>query len=111
MIKMNEREITQEELGRAVGITKNILRYFEGKVVGQSYLGYSMLIDLLSNGHILLATGIRVQNYTLSDIQTLGMPMLEQLIREFYVPEFARQVMDNPVASIEKTKRMIEIWG
>lgn len=47
-------EITQEELNRAVTITRQISNYFESKVVGQSYLGYTLLISLMTNGHILL---------------------------------------------------------
>ncbi|MBQ5560110.1 MAG: MoxR family ATPase [Lachnospiraceae bacterium] len=49
-----KREITSEELGRSNQIIQNIMRYFDSKVVGQSYLGYSMLIATMTNGHILL---------------------------------------------------------
>ena len=49
-----QTQITQEELSRAVAITGQINNYFESKVVGQSYLGYTLLISLMTNGHILL---------------------------------------------------------
>lgn len=56
-------------------------------------------------------TGIKVQNYTLEDIRQLNMPVLEELIMEYYIPEFAIESIDNSVESIEKTKRAIEKWN
>lgn len=50
---MNQ-EITQEELKRVVEITNQINSYYQGKVVGQPMLGYSLLVSLITNGHILL---------------------------------------------------------
>ncbi len=46
--------ITPEELREAVLITNKINSYYQSKVVGQSWLGYSLLISLMTNGHILL---------------------------------------------------------
>lgn len=46
--------ITKEELDRAVSIVQNIRHYYESKVVGQSNLGYALIISLIANGHILL---------------------------------------------------------
>ncbi|MGN0396368.1 MAG: hypothetical protein ACI4EF_13475 [Coprococcus sp.] len=56
-------------------------------------------------------TGIKVHHYTLQDIRTLNMPMLEELIVEYYAPEFSRKSIGNVSASIEKTKRVIERWN
>lgn len=56
-------------------------------------------------------TGIKVQNYTLEDIRQLNMPVLEELIMEYYIPEFAIESIDNSMESIEKTKRAIEKWN
>lgn len=56
-------------------------------------------------------TGIQVQNYTLQDIRQLHMPVLEELIVEYYTPEFAMQSVGDGTASIEKTKRAIERWN
>ena len=56
-------------------------------------------------------TGIKVHNYTLEDIKALHMPILEELIKEYYVPEFSKQSSGDVTASIEKTKRAIEIWN
>ena len=50
---MNQ-EITQEELRRVVEITNKINSYYQGKVVGQPMLGYSLLVSLITNGHVLL---------------------------------------------------------
>lgn len=47
-------EITQEELKRVVEITNRINSYYQSKVVGQPMLGYSLLVSLITNGHILL---------------------------------------------------------
>lgn len=55
-------------------------------------------------------TGMEVQKYTLQDIQQLKMPVLESLIAEYYVPEFAYAEEGNALASIEKTKRIMEKW-
>ena len=57
------------------------------------------------------ATGIQVQNYTLEDIKTLHMPGLEALIAEYYAPEFAVNSQGDGTASLEKTKRVIELWN
>lgn len=56
-------------------------------------------------------TGIKVHNYTLEDIKALHMPILEELIKEYYVPEFSKQSSGDVTTSIEKTKRAIEIWN
>lgn len=57
------------------------------------------------------ATGIQVQNYTLQDIRQLHMPGLEALIAEYYTPEFAVISLGDSTASLEKTKRAIELWN
>lgn len=46
--------ITKEELLKATEMIKRINDYYESRVVGQSYLGYTLLLSLISNGHILL---------------------------------------------------------
>ena len=47
-------EISQEERNRALLIANNILNYYNKKVVGQPGLGYSILLSMITNGHILL---------------------------------------------------------
>ena len=56
-------------------------------------------------------TGIQVQNCTLEDIKGLHMPGLESLIAEYYAPEFAMTSMSDSAASLERTKRVIELWN
>ena len=56
-------------------------------------------------------TGIQVQNCTLEDIRKLHMPGLEALIAEYYAPEFAVNSQGDSAASLEKTKRVIELWN
>ncbi len=56
------------------------------------------------------ATGINVQNYTLEEIQTLRIPQLEELIKDYYSPEFAWNSVGDFAESMEKTKRVIEQW-
>lgn len=49
-----QTEITNEELQRALTSLNKISAYLDSKVVGQHYLKYSLLVSLITNGHILL---------------------------------------------------------
>ena len=55
-------------------------------------------------------TGIKVINYTLLEITQLNMPMLEELMRDYYAPEFAFDTVEDGFEAINKTKRTIEGW-
>lgn len=46
--------ISNEELQKANDIITKIRNYYNGKVVGQQWLGFSLLVSLMTNGHILL---------------------------------------------------------
>lgn len=48
------REISNEELQKAVGIINRLFSYYNSKVVGQPGLGYSLLVAMMTNGHVLL---------------------------------------------------------
>ncbi|MDE6208668.1 MAG: AAA family ATPase [Lachnospiraceae bacterium] len=63
-------EITKEELERASVIISKINGYFQSKVVGQSYLGFSLLISLLTNGHILLESVPGLAKTTAAKVMT-----------------------------------------
>ena len=63
-------EITQEELNQATGTIQRIKNYFESKVVGQSYLGYALLISLMTNGHILLESVPGLAKTTAAKVMT-----------------------------------------
>lgn len=69
-MQLQKSEITQEELNQAISITRRINGYFESKVVGQSYLGYALLISLMTNGHILLESVPGLAKTTAAKIMT-----------------------------------------
>lgn len=56
-------------------------------------------------------TRIKVQNYTLMEIKNLKMPILYELVQEYYVPEFAERSFGDIQKSIEKTRKVIEKWS
>lgn len=56
-------------------------------------------------------TGIQVQNYALKEIKELNMPILYELIKEYYTPEFARKYLGDIKSSIGKTRKVIEKWN
>lgn len=56
-------------------------------------------------------TSIQVQNYTLADIKKINMPVLYELVSEYYDPEFSKISKGNISNSIEKTRRVIEAWN
>ena len=45
----DNREITNEEVQKASEIINNLLSYYNSKVVGQPYLGYSLLVAMIWN--------------------------------------------------------------
>ena len=71
-----------------------------------AYQELSMVIRLF----VYEVTNIKVQNYTLKDIEQLNMPILYELIQEYYVPEFAEHSIGDIKSSIEKTRKVIERW-
>ena len=70
---------------------------------------YQVLSGLIRN-FIFDATNVKVQNYTLRQIETLKMPSLTELIREYYNPEFAAKSNGDIMKSIEKTQGVIKRW-
>lgn len=48
------REISNEEIQKVVGIINRLFSYYNSKVVGQPGLGYSLLVAMMTNGHVLL---------------------------------------------------------
>ncbi|MCL1852051.1 MAG: hypothetical protein FWF88_03340 [Peptococcaceae bacterium] len=86
-----------------------------------AYQQLSMTIRLF----VYEVTHIKVQNCTLSDIEKLDMPLLYELIREYYAPEFSEDndgdIVTDPeiglaadapafMSSIERTRKVIERW-
>ena len=70
---------------------------------------YQSLSRLIRN-FIFEVTNIKVQYYTLEDIKKLNMPILYELVEEYYNPEFQRYSNGNILESINKTKKVIEEW-
>ncbi len=71
---------------------------------------YQKLSRLVRN-FIFEATNIRVQNYTLAEIEAVGMPALSELVREYYDPEFAVATKGDTLAAVERTREVIERWN
>ena len=63
-------QITKEELDNAMRTIQKIKGYYESKVVGQSYLGYALLISLMTNGHILLESVPGLAKTTAAKVMT-----------------------------------------
>jgi len=56
-------------------------------------------------------TNIKVQNYTLSDIEKINIPILYELVKEYYEPEFSKSSEGNILISLEKTRKVMESWN
>lgn len=79
-----------------------------GKItIRVAYQGLSTLIRYF----IFEVTDIKVQNYTLSEIERLNMPFLTELIQEYYAPEFAKHSIGDIKQAIEKTRKVVEKWN
>lgn len=71
---------------------------------------YQELSNIIRN-FIFEATNIKVQNYTLKEIEKINMPILYNLVSEYYDPEFSIISEGNIISSINKTKTVIERWN
>ena len=56
-------------------------------------------------------TDITTQNYSLAEIKKLNIPILYELIEEFYEPEFASKSLGDFNSSINKARRIINEWN
>ncbi len=56
-------------------------------------------------------TGKKVQNYTLEEIRRVGIPTLQNLIHEYYEPEFAMKQFHDAERAIKKARETIEKWN
>lgn len=71
---------------------------------------YQQLSTLIRN-FVFEMTSIKVQYYTLSDIEKINMPILYELVSECYTPEFAKHSEGNILHSIETTRKVIDKWN
>ena len=56
-------------------------------------------------------TGIKVQNFTLEEIEKLNIPLLYELIQEYYTPEFSEKSLGDIMSSIDRARKVIEKWS
>lgn len=75
--------------------------------IRKAYQSFSVIIRYF----VYEVTNIKVQNYTLEDIEKLNMPILYELIKEYYEPEFSEKSLGNIKESLEKTRKVIEKWN
>lgn len=71
---------------------------------------YQELSSLIRN-FVYEMTTIKVQYYTLSDIEKINIPILYDLVNEYYDPEFSKESKGNLLQSIERTRKVIERWN
>ncbi len=103
--KININEIKQKYL---IKINDLINKLNSNKITSRK--AYQNLSQIIRD-FVYEATNIKVQNYTLSDIKKLKLPVLYNLIKEYYDPEFAKISKGNILSSIEKTRKEIEKWS
>lgn len=63
-------EISNEDLQRAVGIINRLDQYYSSKVVGQKFLGFSLIVAMITNGHILLESVPGLAKTTAAKVMT-----------------------------------------
>lgn len=102
---VNKQKIKQKYIKKLNEVEQKILN---NKItIRSAYQSTSFIIRCF----VYEMTNIKVQNYTLNDISKLNMPILYELIQEYYVPEFSEQSIGNIKSSIEKTRKVIEKWN
>lgn len=107
------KQVSQQDVQRIKGRYISELSRIENELI-RSRMSVREAYQRMSEcirGFVFDVTGIRVQNYTLQDIQELNIPILSELIVEYYAPEFAQRSKGNVNDSINKTKWVIERWN
>ena len=89
-------------------IDELLVKINAGKISNRS--AYQTLSKIIRN-FVYEATSIKVQNYTLSEIKKVNMPILYELVEEYYDPEFSKNLVGNIINSLNKTKAVIEKWN
>jgi len=67
-------------------------------------------LSLSIRNFIYETTNIKVQYFTLEDIKSIDIPILYDLVSEYYNPEFSRKSEGNFYDSIERTRMVISRW-
>ncbi len=68
-------------------------------------------LSTITRNFIYEMTNIKVQNYTLKEIEELNIPILYERIKECYNPEFAEMAKGDINLSIKRTRMVIEKWN
>ena len=68
-------------------------------------------LSILIRSFVKEVTGIDVTPCVLSDIERMNMPIIYDLVKEYYSPEFARISIGNIRSSISKTRGVIYRWN
>ena len=68
-------------------------------------------LSILIRSFVKEVTGIDVTTCVLSDIERMNMPIIYDLVKEYYSPEFARISIGNIRSSISKTRGVIYRWN
>ena len=113
VIEDRRRELTEEEI---LQIKKEyisqLIKIQEGYDNGQLAMRDTyQRISASIREFVFKVTDIEVHNYTLTDIKRLNMPVLAELVEEYYRPEFEKESLGDVKNSIEKTQRAIERWN
>ena len=91
-----------------LSLLQNLLNDFNNRKINNRK-AYQTLSKLIRH-FVFEATNIKVQYYTLTDIRQIGMPILYELIYEYYNPEFSKLSKGNIINSINKARMVIEKW-
>ena len=104
-IKLNIPEIKNKYLKQLDLIQS---QYFNNKIeLREAYQQISSEMRLF----VFEMTDIKTQNYSLAEIKELNLPILYELIEEYYEPEFASKSVGDFNASITKARRVISEWN
>ena len=67
-------------------------------------------LSVIIRNFIFETTQIRVQYYSLQEITQANIPVLTELVEEYYAPEFSKEGEGDCLSSLEKTREVIEKW-
>ncbi len=68
-------------------------------------------LSILIRSFVYEVTKIKVQKCTLKEIKQYNLPVLTELVEEYYAPEFSKYEKGAITSSIDKTRKAIEKWS
>jgi hypothetical protein len=68
-------------------------------------------MSYIARAFVYEGTGIHVRELTLSEIEKLGLPELEYLVRACYPPEFSPRTPENAARGFALTRKVIRTWN